>query len=190
MQKIILSQDEIKALQQTHRWTKNGKKRDRIKAILCLNEGFTLAETARILLLDEDTVATIRDRFLEDGMDTFLEDNYVCYCGRLTAEQKEKVRVFVKNNIIMDAIRVVEFIANKFNIKYTRQGVIDLLHGLNFTYKKTKHVPAKANIIAQALHLYNRSITIALRKDDEVYCFVDGVHPLHNSMTGYGWIEK
>lgn len=190
MQKIELSQDQVLILQNIHRSTKDGKKRDRIKTILFLNRWFSYRETAELLLLDDDTVRAISKKFLEDGMDKFLEDDYVCYCWKLTDEQEEKVKDFVRNNMVMDAMIVVEFIKNEFNKIYTRQWVIDLLHRVWFVFKKTKKVPAKANKINQTLFIYNYRVFKAILMEDEVICFIDWVHPMHNVMNQYWWIEK
>ena len=53
-------------------------------------------------------------------MDKFLEDSYVCYSGKLTLKQKEEVKSFVRNNIVMDAIVVIDFIKKQWNIEYSR----------------------------------------------------------------------
>jgi DNA-binding NarL/FixJ family response regulator len=66
MQKIELLDEQILVLRTIHRATKDRKKADRVKAILLLHRGFSVKETAEILLLDERTVTTIRDRFLSD----------------------------------------------------------------------------------------------------------------------------
>jgi hypothetical protein len=29
-----------------------------------------------------------------------------------------------------------------------------------------------------------------LKQDNEIFYFIDGVHPLHNAISSYGWIEK
>ncbi len=176
----------IKAM---HRSTKDGKKRDRIKTILFLHRGFTIKETAELLMLDEGTVTIMRNRFFSDGIDKFTLDSYVLYAGKLSKEQKEQVRTFVRNNLVLDTIMVVEFIRKQFDIKYTRSWVTKILHSLNFTYKKTKQVPSKANFIRQTLHVYKYRIIQLLKTDDEIIYFIDGVHPLHNSISSYGWIE-
>jgi len=190
MQKIQLSHSQIVTLQGMHRATKDRKKADRIKTILFLHRGFSLKETAELLLLDEGTVSTIRTRFLADGMDEFLKDSYVCYMGKLTTEKKESVRTFVRENLVLDSIMVVEYIKKLCGITYTRSGVARLLHSMNFTYKKTKLVPSKANMIRQTLHVYKYQIFQILQTDDEITYFIDGVHPLHNAVSSYGWIEK
>lgn len=189
MEKMKLSQEQISILKLMHRNTKNWKKRDRIKTILFLDEWFTMKETARLLLLDEDTVSKIKEWFLTDWIDKFLDDNYVCYLWKLTEKQKEEVKEYVRNNIVMDAIVVIEFIKKQWNIEYSRSWVIDLLYSLNFTYKKTKLIPSKAKKLLQAIHIFQYRINEVLKTDSEITIFIDWVHPHHNCMSSYWWIE-
>jgi len=76
---ISLTVEETQKLKQMHKTSNSSKKRDRIKAILMLSKGFSYTEVAEHLLLDEDTVSTIKTRYEEDGIDQFVQDNYVCY---------------------------------------------------------------------------------------------------------------
>jgi transposase len=190
MQKIELTPEQSSALRTLHRSTKDRKKADRIKAILLLHRGFSVKETAELLLLDEGTVAIIRDRFLSDCIDGFLNDSYAPYAGKLTDAQKEAVRTFVRENLVLDTMTVIEFAKASFGVAYTRSGMTDLLHSLNFTYKKTKLVPSKANAFFQKLHVWRYRIVRLLMTEKEIMYFIDGVHPLHNAVSSYGWIEK
>lgn len=149
-----------------------------------------MKETAELLLLDEETVRTIRDRFSADGMEEFLKDSYVLYAGKLTEAQKAEVRAFVRENLVLDTVVVIEFVKAEFSVTYTRSGMAKLLHSLNFTYKKTKLVPSKASLFKQTLHVFKYKVVRLLMSENEISYFIDGVHPLHNAISSYGWIEK
>ena len=58
---------------------------------------------------------------------------------------------------------------------------------MGFVYKKTKHLPGKGDLKKQQefVEQYNE-LKNNLAKEDTIY-FMDGVHPLHNSMTCKGW---
>src|SRR5690606_12715544 len=78
----------------------------------------------------------------------------------------------------------------KYEVKFSPSGMRDLLHRLNFTYKKPKVVPAKANIIAQLTFLmFYEYLKSSLGKHDKIY-FCDATHPQYNSKPTYGWIFK
>lgn len=190
MDKIELTSSQIKSLQTLHKITKDRRKADRIKTILFLYEGFTVKKTADLLLLDEDTVRTIRDKFDPLNIEAFLEDHYLLYAGKLTKVQEEIIRIFVRNTLIMDSVQVVDYVKKLWNIDYTPSGMVSLLHRLNFTYKKTKHMPAKADSEKQKAHIEMYKKVVENLKDTEIVYFIDGVHPLHNSINACGWIEK
>lgn len=189
MQNIMLTLEQVSILKKMHRSTKDRKKADRIKTVLFLHRGFSMKETGELLMLDEWTIAIIRDRFLHDGIDEFLKDSYVLYCGKLTQEQRELVRIFVRENLVLESKMVIDFIEKQWGIIYSHSGIANLLHSLNFTYKKTKLVPSKASIIKQTIHLYRYKTLHVLLAPDEIIFFVDGVHPLHNAISSHGWIE-
>ena len=120
MQNILLTPEQVTELQILHRKTKDGKKRDRIKTILFLYRGFSMKETAELLMLDEGTIRIIRDRFITDGREEFLKDSYVLYAGKLTAEQRRRVEEFVEESIVLDSSMVISLIEREYGITYTR----------------------------------------------------------------------
>lgn len=51
-----LTPTERESLKAAHRRAGDGKVRDRIKAVLAFDEGYSYAQIARILLLDDETI--------------------------------------------------------------------------------------------------------------------------------------
>ena len=173
-----------------HKFEKNKKKADRIKTIILLNDDFTYEQIAKILLLDERTIKSTEGKYVSDGEDKFLEDNYVYYRWKLTKEQEQEVDKYVDENVLMDSKKVSDYIEENYWIKYTKWWIVELLHRLWFVYKKAKWIPAKANLEKQEEHikLYNE-IKDTL-KENEVILFTDWVHPTLNTILQYGWIKK
>jgi len=63
-----LSSKERKHLIKCHRKERDGKVRDRIKAVLAYDKGYSYLEVAELLLLDDETIRRhIRDYFTERG---------------------------------------------------------------------------------------------------------------------------
>ncbi len=61
---------------------------------------------------------------------------------------------------------------------------------MNFVYKKTKHLPGKGDLKKQKDFVKKyRKLKGSIAPEDSIY-FMDGVHPLHNSMLCNGWIKK
>ena len=75
-------------------------------------------------------------------------------------------------------------------MSYRPNGMRDLLHRLNFVYKKTKRIPAQSDKRAQQAFIKKcRKIQRELGEDDQIY-FVDATHLHYQTVTGYGWIKK
>lgn len=51
-------------------------------------------------------------------------------------------------------------------------------------------VPGKANEEQQKLWIAEYEKLKQGLADDETICFMDGVHPTHNTQVAYGWIKK
>ena len=65
-----------------------------------------------------------------------------------------------------------------------------LLHRLNFVYKKAKTIPGKANAELQRAYLAFLEETLKSKGKDDAHYYLDGVHPQHNTQLAYGWIKK
>lgn len=190
MSKIILTSEEKITLEQLHRVTKDRKKADKIKTILFLDRGFSYTETADLLMLDRDTIYKIKNKFMNDWINNFLDTNYVFYKWKLTNEQEKKIEDFVVWRYISDSKEIVNFIKSEFEIDYTISWVTKLLYRLDFTYKKTKQIPSKADQEKQEAHIEFYKRLKSNLTEEEMILFCDWVHPLHNSSNGYCWIKK
>ena len=190
MSTFKLTSEEKVTLEQMHRSTKDRKKADRIKTVLFLNRGFSYVETSELLMLDRDTIYKIQKKFKKDWIDKFLNDNYVIYTGKLSEDEIQKIKKFVEESFIWDSKKIINFIWENFWKKYTPSWITRLLHRIWFTYKKTKHIPAKANKEKQEKFIEKYKKCKEKLKEDEKILFLDWVHPLHNSNNSYCWIRK
>ncbi len=159
---------------------------DRIKVILLLDKGWTYAKIAEALFLDEGTIANYRKRYFENGIEGLIMDQYLGKRSFLNIDQEKILIAHLKSKICLSTNEISEFIRKKFKIEYSISGLTDLLHRLGFTYKKPKGVPGKANKEKQEefVNLYND-----IKSEGKVF-FADSVHPQHNPVLSYGWIEK
>jgi transposase len=90
----------------------------------------------------------------------------------------------------MTAKEICKYVEVKYGVHFTSKGMTNLLHRLDFTYRKPKHVPGKADALAQEAFLEKyQKLKETKGAEDRIY-FVDGVHPLHNSQPAYGWLKK
>lgn len=163
----------------------------RIRIILALDLGYSATEVAEILLLDEDTITKWKKLYEQSKyLSDWLGDANNGYRGRLTREQETMVEKYVKEDVITDCQKVVEYIENTFGITYTIDGVSKLLHRLGFVYKHVLLVPGKLNEEKQAQFLQEYLQLKEDIKDNEILLFGDGVHPTHNIHKTKAWIKK
>ena len=163
----------------------------RIRIILALDEGYLVKDVAKILLLDQDTIAKWKklyekSRYLSD----WLGDENDGWQGRLTKEQENVIEKIVEKEVITDCQQVVLYIQQTFGISYTIDGVSKLLHRLGFVYKQIIATPGKLNEEKQTQFVKEYGELITRKMKNEVILFGDGVHPTHNIHMTKAWIKK
>ena len=65
-----------------------------------------------------------------------------------------------------------------------------LLHELGFSYKKPKRVPGNADRQVQEEFIEKYRELRKTAGENDPIVFMDGCHPMFNSIAGYGWIRK
>lgn len=187
---IDLTEEQKQMLKNIHRQLKDGRDRDKIKTILMLSNGHSQQEVSRVLLIDEDTVRSWRQKYETSKYFTdWLANEYKGYGGKLSVAEEQEVNDFVTKNTITDSKQVQLFIENKFGLVFSVSGVISVLHRLGFTYKKTTLIPSKYDAEKQAEF---KAAYEKMEKElpaDEVIVFMDGVHPQHNTACTNAWIK-
>lgn len=187
---IHLSPERKKELIEIHRTTKDKKYADRIKTIILLNDGYSKTEIERILLIDKKTIYKYMKDFKKNGLLELLKDDYIPYWGKLTKEEQEILIKDLRESLFSTAKEICDHVKRKFNKKFRAESMVKLLHRLGFSYKKTKHVPGKADRKKQEAFVEQyETLRNELKKAEKIY-FMDAVHAQHNSLPAYGWIEK
>jgi len=190
MEPFKLSEEEKNELKKFHKSVRDGNSRDRIKAILMLNDGYSCIEIAKILILDEKTIRRWRDRYLNrKNITSFIFHDCTGYTGKLNQTELKAVNQYVEENLISDSKKVRLFIQERFGITYTKNGCIALLHQLGFKYKQTTVMPSGMNPDHQKEFKKNYEEFASQLKEDETVVFMDGMHPTHNLETGKAWIK-
>ena len=190
MQKITLTEAEIKELKQIHKTVKMGPSRDRIKAILMLNDGYEGREIASVLLLDENTITCWKKRYLERAnLTDYLFNECRGNIGKLSEKEELIVSQYVEEQLIIDSKQVRLFIEANFGKSYSKSGVVDLLHRLGFRYKQTTLIPSKMEPEKQAEFKKSYDEFADNLKEDEAIVFMDGMHPYHNPGISKAWIK-
>jgi transposase len=183
----ILTRKEREKLIALHRKERDGRIRDRIKAVLAYDDGYSYSEISRILLLDDETIRRHIDDYQREnklttangGRDGKLTDREV---RQLTDHLQEITYLYVKD--------ICQYIWHTYGKKYSISGMTKWLHAHDFCYKKPHAVPAKADKEKQKkfVRYYNR-LKIKAGKKEPIY-FADSVHPQHQTQLVSGWILK
>jgi transposase len=185
-----LAREERDIMIEAHRAERDKRKADRIKTMLLLDKGRPYEEIASILLLDDSTIRRYEMEYTEGGLDNLLDDNYRGGVSSLSVVQEEALVSNLHNVLFHRAKDITEYVQQTYEVTYTAEGMVRLLHRLGFSYKKTKQVPGKADPEKQRAFLsLLETIKQGMDENDELY-FTDGSHPQHNSMPAYAWIPK
>jgi len=190
MDDFRLTAKQIADLRALHRTLKDRRLADRVKAIVLLGSGWSVAEVAEALLVDEATIRLWVEKYQRGGKEELLT---LLYCGKapsLNAEQQKELAEHLDKNTYIDSNEIRHDIEKTYGVKYSPTGVKELLHRLGFVYKKPKHRPGKLDPAKQAEFLAEyEKLRKNNGKNDPVY-FGDACHPQYNSIPAYGWIRR
>lgn len=183
----MLTSKKREKLIQRHRKERDGRIRDRIKAVLAYDDGHSYSEIARILLLDDETIRRHIDDYrreeklktMSGGSDSKLTDNE---SRELIKHLREITYLYVKD--------ICQYVRQIYAKKYSISGMTKWLNTNNFCYKKAHGVPAKADREKQKIFIKSYSqLKKKAGKKEPIY-FTDSVHPQHQTQLTYGWIPK
>jgi transposase len=184
---MTLDDAERAQLKIQHKQERDGRIRDRIKAVLLHDKGWSSEAIAEALLISDQAV---RNHIQDYETACKLKPGSGGSEEKLSAVQTEKLRLHLESHAYLYVKDIVAYVASTFKATYTIAGMRNWLHRHGFSYKKPAIVPGKANkeIQAQWIEAYYK-----LKQElsaDETICFTDGVHPTHNTQPAYGWIKK
>jgi hypothetical protein len=97
---------------------------------------------------------------------------------RLTAEQQDKLKVWIAATLPRTTREVGAWIARECGIEYqTRSGLIALLHRLDMEHRKPKAISRKLDPAKQAAFIKGYEALMNRIEADEAVVFADAVHP-------------
>ena len=109
---------------------------------------------------------------------------------KLSQDQSSKLEKHLTEVTYLYVKDIVAYVVATYGVSYTISGMCSWLKRHNFSYKKPSFVPGKANEEQQKLWIAEyKQLKQSLPKDETI-CFMDGVHPTHNTHLSYGWIKK
>ena len=190
MKGFHLSKEEVNELRVAHRAERNRHAAYKINAVILLGTGWKLKAVKNALLIDDETLRRYVEKYKSGGIPELLQTNYP---GRQNTLDSKQLRIFhseLDNNIYLTTSKIIEFVAESFDVTYSPSGMRDLLHREGYTYKKPKLVPGKPDREAQEVFVRCYEKFMETKGDDVEVLFLDAVHPEHNTMASYGWMKK
>ena len=181
----------VKLLRQIQRNTSDRIEYVKVSCILFIHEGISPERAAFLLGVDLSTVYRYINSYKSKGLE-FLQINYEGYKGKLDDDQILKLTSELQSKLYLTSEEVIEWLKSQYEIDFSKDGMVKLLHRLGFSYKKTKQVPCEADVQRQQAFVKEELSTIieeARQGNSKVY-FMDAVHPTHNTRSTYGWILK
>ncbi len=182
-----LTYNERAQLIASHKKERDKRVCDRIKAVLAYDEGYTYADIAHILLLDDETVR----RHIEDYFSKHkLAPENGGSQSQLSEEQTAELATHLEANLYLYVKDICAYVRKTFKKSYSVSGMTKWLHQNKFCYKKPHQVPAKADAEKQAAFVaYYETLKASISKDEVIY-FADSTHPAHQTRLAFGWIKK
>ncbi len=190
MKGFYLTEAELTELHAAHRSERNKHRSYKIHAVILLGTGYTLKKVREVLFLDDETLRGYVDKYREEGIDSLLRDGRGGRDSLLNEEQRQLLCQELDSTIHLDTDSIIFWVKTNFGIEYSRSGMRDLLHRLNYVYKKPKLVPGKPDIEEQEFFAAEYEKFMQEKSADTVVVFSDAVHPEHNTIAGYGWIKR
>jgi transposase len=184
---LLLTDAERDQLLAQHRLERDGRIRDRIKAVLLRDKGWSYQQIASALFLSDDAIRNHIQDYLEARK---LKPENGGSDSRLSSQQAEQLEKHLETNTYLHVKSIVRYVKLQWGVDYTVAGMTNWLKRHGFSYKKPKLVPGKANLEEQEKWIAQYEDLRANLPEGETICFIDGTHPSHNVQLGYGWIKK
>jgi transposase len=185
--KIELSLKEKEELETQHKRERDGRVRDRIKAVLLWAEGWKQKQIAQALRIRYETV---QDHIKDFNESKKLKPENGGSESRLNPDQTSQLIDHLEVNTYLKVDHICAYVEQTYGVKFTRSGMTKWLARNNFSYKKPKGTPAKADPEKQAEFMkYYEDLLNSLAEDEPIE-FADAVHPTMATKITYGWIRK
>ena len=183
----FLTATERSELKAQHRLERDRRICDRIKALLLYDEGWSFQQIAEVLLLSSDS---IRNHVADYKKSHKLKPEGGGSSEKLTLQQSCELEKHLQNHTYLYVKNIVAYLQARWKVTYSISGMTTWLERHGFAYKKPAVVPGKANKKEQEKWIKKYEKLKQHLSENETICFMDGVHPTHNTQLAYGWIKK
>jgi transposase len=185
MENFNLTAKEKTALEQRHNSCRDGKERDRIKAVLLRSESWTIPMIAQALRIHESTVT----RHINDYLNGKLNIASGGSTSMLNMAQTINLLSHLMQNTYRTTQEIIAYVKENYDVNYSVPGMNKWLHRNGFSYKKPKGYPYKASAEQQEKFVAAYNKLKATIPSDDCILFMDSCHPSMATKLSYGWIK-
>lgn len=182
-----LSEAQKSDFELLHRHEKDGRVRDRIKAILLKDEGWKNRDIAQALRIHEETV---RQHLTDWASDEKLKPENGGSHSKLKDTQSRALEAHLEEITYTRVMDICAYVATTFGVHYTVSGMTKWLGDHHFSYKHPKAVPAKADVAKQEAFIEEYLALLEDTPANEPIVFMDAAHPTMATKVVCGWIKK
>ena len=147
MKNIKLTTEQKIDLEALHDASRDGRVRDRIKAVLLRSEGWPTSMIAQALRLHETTIVRHVDDYVSKNKLAPENGGSQPYLSKI---QTDQVIAHLMQKTYCCSYDIIEHIWITYEIRFSISGLNKWLHQHNFSYKYPKGVPHKFNEEKQA----------------------------------------
>ena len=187
MKFMDISNEKKKHLEKRHRTEKDGRIRDRIKAVLLKSEGWSNKRIAQALRIHEETV---REHLKDWVSSEKLKPENGGSEGKLSKEQSKIVEAHLQKIIYTKVEEICSYIERTFQVRFTVSGMTKWLKRHGFSYKHPKATPAKADVKRQEEFIESYLFLLDKKEKNDPVLFIDSAHPTMATKVVCGWIKK
>lgn len=184
---IKLSPAEKIGLEIRHKSERDGRVKDRIKAVLLRSEGWSQVNIAQALRIRPETV---HDHLQEYTESEKLKPTNGGSQGHLTKAQSEELANHLEQETYLKVKDICDYVHKAYGVLFTIPGMTKWLKRTGFSYKQPKGTPAKADAELQAAFIKKYEDLLKNTPEEEPILFGDGVHPTMATKVSCGWIRK
>jgi transposase len=174
--------------------TRDGLEESRItrraNAILLLDKGWSYAEVAEALFVDDSTIRMWFKEFQEGGIEALVLFDLKGGACALSPLQIEELRAWATEALPTSTTEIGQFIKERFGVDYGRSGIIKLMNRIGFDWKKPVAVASKIDVETQQKFIDAHEDLRNSLGPDEAVVYVDAVHPTHQAKPAGRWLPR
>lgn len=184
----ILSTVERTDLEKQLKRPRDYSERNRLCVILGFDDGVAVEELAKVLRLNLVTVYEYLREY--NSNHKTKNDPRGGSDPKLSKEQTQFLLKHLAETTYLKVKQIIAYVTQQYGMVYSRSGMTDWLKHNGFVYKRPKKIPGKLDPEKQKAFIEKyEALKKSLATGEEI-CFIDAVHPEHQSQPVCGWIKK